>query len=71
MTLDQKKKQLNTYTRYSGMGFQMLGIILAGVFAGYFLDKWLHTSPLMVLILSLSSVVLAIYTVTKDLFRKK
>jgi F0F1-type ATP synthase assembly protein I len=53
------------------MGFQMLGIILAGVFAGYFLDKWLHTSPLMVLILSLSSVVLAIYTVTKDLFRKK
>jgi F0F1-type ATP synthase assembly protein I len=53
------------------MAFQMLGIILLGVFAGYKLDKWIHTAPLFTIILSLSSVVLAIYTVTRDLLKKK
>ena len=71
MKTDQKKKQFNSYARYSGMAFQMLGIILTGAFAGFFLDKWLHTRPVLVIILTLSSVVFSIYTVTKDLLKKK
>ena len=68
---DKKKRQLENYARYSSIAFQMLVIILAGVFAGYKLDQWLHTRPVFTIILSFGSVILAIYYVTKDLLRKK
>jgi F0F1-type ATP synthase assembly protein I len=71
MSSDQKKQQLNSYTRYSGMGLQMLAIILVGVFGGYKLDQWLHSGPLLIIILSILSVSAAIYSVTRDLLRKK
>jgi F0F1-type ATP synthase assembly protein I len=71
MIPDQKKRQLNAYARYSSMGFQMLVIILAGVFGGYKLDQWLHTAPLLVILLSIIAVFIAIYSVTRDLLRKK
>ncbi len=64
------RKNLNDYARYSGMAIQMLAIILLGVFAGYLLDKWLYTKPVMVVILSLASVGISIYSITKDLLRK-
>jgi len=65
------KKSLNSYARYSSMAIQMLVIIILGVFGGYKLDQWLGTEPILTVILSLVSVVLAIYLVTKDLLRKK
>ena len=71
MSLDQKKRQFNVYARYSGMGFQMLAIILLGVFGGFKLDGWLNTKPFLTIILSFSSVILAIYYVTRDLLKKK
>jgi F0F1-type ATP synthase assembly protein I len=52
------------------MAIQMLAIILLGVFAGYKLDQWLHTKPILIVIFSLASVALSIYFVTKDLLRK-
>ena len=71
MNSDRKKRQLNSYARYSGMGLQMLVIILAGVFGGYKLDEWLHTRPFLIILLSVVSVVIAIYSVTRDLLRNK
>jgi len=71
MTFDQKKRLLSNYARYSSMAFQMLAIILLGVFAGFKLDQWIHTKPIFTIILSIGSVILAIYTVTKDLLKKK
>lgn len=71
MNLDKNKKALNNYARYSSMAFQMLVIILAGIFGGYKLDGFLHTKPVITIILSLASVVLAIYFVTRDLLRRK
>jgi F0F1-type ATP synthase assembly protein I len=71
MSLDQKKRQINAYARYSGMAFQMLAIILLGVFGGFKLDGWLHTRPYLTVILSFCSVILAIYYVTRDLLKKK
>jgi F0F1-type ATP synthase assembly protein I len=53
------------------MGLQMLVIIMAGVFGGYKLDQWLHTGPLLTIILSIVSVFLSIYSITRDLLRKK
>ncbi|MEI6436439.1 MAG: AtpZ/AtpI family protein [Bacteroidota bacterium] len=63
-------KNFNDYARYSGMAFQMLAIILLGVFAGWKADQWLNSKPVFTVILSLISVVLAIYFVTRDLLRK-
>lgn len=70
MGLDQKKRQLNIYARYSSMAIQMLVIIFLGVFGGYKLDTWLQTKPVFTIVLSLLSVVLAIYYVIKDLLKK-
>jgi hypothetical protein len=48
----------------------MLVIILIGVFGGIKLDQWLHMSiPVFTMLLSVLSVILAIYTVTRELIR--
>ena len=69
MTTDPRKN-LNEYARYSGIAIQMLVIILLGVFAGFGLDRWFHTKPILTVIFSIISVALSIYIVTKDLLRK-
>lgn len=70
--LNKKKSNLNSYAKYSSIAMQMLVIILLGVFGGYKLDEWLSLSiPVFTVVLSLLSVVIAIYTVTKDLINKK
>lgn len=67
---EKKKKSLDSYTRYSGIAFQMLIIILIGVFGGIKLDQWLKlTFPVFTVILSILAVILSIYTVTKDLMK--
>jgi ATP synthase protein I len=71
MIPEHRKRQLNSYARYSGMGLQMMAIILAGVFGGYKLDQWLHTRPFLTIALSIISVLIAIYSVTRDLLRKQ
>ena len=70
--LNPKKNNLNSYARYSSIAMQMLVIILLGVFGGYKLDQWLKLSfPVFTVVFSLLSVVIAIYTVVKDLLKKK
>ena len=64
------KKNLDQYARYSSMAFQMLVIILAGVFGGFKIDQWLHSRPVVTIILSLLAVFLSIYFVVKDILRK-
>ena len=71
-SLNQKKKYLNSYARYSSIAFQMIAIILIGVFGGMKLDEWLKLQfPVFTVVLSFLSVVLAIYYVTKDLIKTK
>ena len=67
----KEKKALKTYARYSSIAFQMLAIMLAGVFGGRELDKWVDWDfPVFTLVLTILAVFLAIYTVIKDLIRK-
>ena len=48
----------------------MAAIILAGVFGGRELDKWLENGfPVFTLVLSVVSVVLAVYFAIKDLIK--
>ncbi|MBI5218317.1 MAG: AtpZ/AtpI family protein [Bacteroidia bacterium] len=70
--IQKSKKQLNDYARYSGIAFQMIAVVLLGVFVGIQLDKWVHFKfPVFTVVLSISSVFIALYLVLKDLIRKK
>jgi len=71
MKLNKPKKELNSYVKYSGLAIQMGLIIAAGMFAGVKLDKLIGWKfPLFTLLLSLGSVVLAIYMAIKDFLKK-
>jgi hypothetical protein len=69
-----KKKfgeSFQAYARYSSLAFQMLFIILAGVFGGKYLDQWLELKfPVFTVVLSVSSVILSIYYAIKDFIKK-
>ncbi|HLG35006.1 MAG TPA: AtpZ/AtpI family protein [Bacteroidia bacterium] len=67
-----RKNRLDVYSRYSGMGIQMLVIIFAGTYCGIKLDEFLSLKfPAFTIMLSLLSVAVAIWFVVKDLIRKK
>lgn len=62
--------QLNSAARYSGLAFQMIAIILVGVFGGIKLDelvKW--DFPVFTLVLTILAVVASMYYAIKDFIR--
>lgn len=69
---NKKKKLLEDYAKYTTIAFQMLVIILAGVFGGIQLDKVVKwETPVFTILFSILSVVLAIYYVIKDFLKSK
>ena len=65
------QKPPNNYMRYSNMGFQMVVIIGLGVWGGIKLDEITHLKfPVFTIVLSLLSVMIAIYFVVRDLLKK-
>lgn len=65
-----QNKDLKGFARYTGLAFQMLGIILVTVWGGQKLDKltgW-HT-PVFTIVLSLFGVFAAIYVAVKDFIK--
>ncbi len=66
MTQNPKNKFKN-YAKYSNLTFQMAIIIIAGVFGGLKIDEYFNTKPIFTLILSVLSVIIAIYFAIKDL----
>ncbi len=72
MKEEEEKKQINSFVKYSSIGFQMLAIILLGVFAGIKLDEFLNLDfPIFTLVFSLLSVFLSIYYAVKDFLKIK
>lgn len=66
--LDDEKQPLNAYVKYSGLGFQMIGIIGAFTYAGYKIDEAQNsTTPIYTAILSLVGVAIALYIVFKGI----
>ena len=66
------KKNLNNYTHYSGIVFQMIIIMLAGTFGGIKIDSKLNWKfPVFTVLLSFLSVLIAMYIVLKDFLGKK
>lgn len=71
MKLKNPKNSLNDYVKYSSIAFQMIFIILLGVYIGVKLDEFItNGKPVFTLIFSLLSVSLAIYYVIKDFIKK-
>jgi len=59
---EQNNKGYTSYLKFTGMGFAMIAIILAGSFLGQYLDKlWAMEQPWMTIVLSLLSVAMSIY----------
>lgn len=67
----EKRSPLENYARYSNIAFQMLAVIVLGIFGGVKLDQWIAWRfPIFTVLLSVLSVFTAIYLVIKDFFRK-
>ena len=67
-----RKSALSDYGRYSGLAFQMIAIILAGVFGGIKLDQVVRWEfPVFTMVLTILSVFMSMYYAVKDLIRKK
>jgi ATP synthase protein I len=63
-------KGIRDFARYSGMAFQMIGIILVSTWGGTKLDKLTgFETPVFTIILSLLGVFAAIYTAVKDFIK--
>lgn len=66
------KDQINNYAKYSALAFQMAVIIGLGTFGGYKLDQLLGLDfKIFTIVLSLLSVVMAIYFAVKDFLKPK
>lgn len=64
-------KGLRSYAKYSGIAFQMAAIIFLGTLGGYKLNSFFNFElPILTVILSLLSVILAIYLSVKDFLKK-
>jgi F0F1-type ATP synthase assembly protein I len=63
---EEVRKATRSWMKYSGMAVQMIGVMLAFVFAGKYLDQWLGTDPWLVLVMSLLGVGSALYVSLKD-----
>jgi len=68
----QPEKPLNAYLKYSGLAIQMGVIIGLGAWGGTALDAHYHTrKPVFTIILSLLSIVIALYLVLRDFIKPK
>ena len=69
MASKKPKPPLSAYARFSGIAFQMVAIIALGVFLGLKLDQYFEKEKLFTLVCSLSSVILSIYFVIKQIIK--
>ena len=44
-----KKSPLRSYAEYSGLGLELVAIVLVCVFIGLYLDEWLSLKPIFTL----------------------
>ena len=71
-TNSKQKNEINQYLKYSSLAFQMIAIIMVGVFGGIKLDNLVQKIefPLFTFVLTIFGIVLAIYYAIKDFIRK-
>ncbi|MEM8529045.1 MAG: AtpZ/AtpI family protein [Bacteroidota bacterium] len=68
---EARKKAVDSYMKYTGIAFQMGGIIFVGVLIGRKLDQYFEQEqPIFTAVLALLAVLGAIYSVIKDTLKK-
>ena len=66
-----QNRNVDDWARYTGLAFQMFGIIFITVWGGSKLDKLVGwKTPVFTIVLSLFGVFAAIYTAVKDFIKK-
>lgn len=69
--LDKARSGYNNYLRYTGLGFSMIGIVLACSFGGWWLDGligWKY--PVLMIVLSLIGIAGAMFHLFKETGRR-
>jgi len=66
---NNNKNPLLNFGRYSGLAFQMMAIILIGVFGGKKLDEIYERNSLFTIVFTSLSVIIAIYFAIKDFIK--
>lgn len=65
---EKPQKQLNTYVKYSALGFQMVAVIGVFAFIGYKIDRsYAHTTAWVTALMSLLGVLMSMYLVIRSL----
>lgn len=68
---EARKKSVDSYMKYTGIAFQMGGVIFVGVFIGRKLDQYFEQEqPIFTAVFALLAVIGAIYSVIKDTLKK-
>jgi hypothetical protein len=63
---------MRNYGKYSSIAFQMIVVVLGGVFLGFKIDQWLHLEKhIFLVILSFFSGFLALFLAFRDLLKFK
>lgn len=65
-----KKNPVQSWLRYLGLTAQLLTLIAVAVYAGIWLDKKLHVSPLFLVVLPLAVLGGAFYNLYKETLKK-
>jgi F0F1-type ATP synthase assembly protein I len=63
---EKKSSPIHQYATYSNMAFEMGAVIALGVFGGIKIDKWLSTSPLFTILLSLAGIAISLYLIIRS-----
>lgn len=67
---DKPKGKIDQFIRYSSLAFEMMIIMVVGVFAGYKLDHWLNFSfPVFTLALMILSVIGAVFYAIRNFLK--
>ncbi|MEM1358622.1 MAG: AtpZ/AtpI family protein [Bacteroidota bacterium] len=63
---EEIRKSSRKWLKYSGMGFQMIIIILVFTYAGVYLDEYMGWAPYGTMVLSLIGVASGLYVALRD-----
>ncbi len=55
----------NEWMKYSSLAFQIVGTMIAGIAGGYYLDKYLNTSPVFLMSLLIIAVIAVLVIIIK------
>lgn len=62
----KKSSPIYQYATYTNLAFEMGAVIALGVFGGVKVDKWLDTSPLFTIVLSLAGIAISLYLMIRS-----